>query len=224
MAANPTSKDIAISIDRVKLRAAAEAARGANLARKDGKHVPFSMNPDAVIGLITLAECWATAARQAERSRDDAWRVCDDAKAAQVAAEKRQVDLEAANTHLRGRNEDFINENARTKALLAKQAFDFSDKLHRHEVALEAAYNALEADRQNKSSDAMVLGDEAWPLVCAALGKPEHAPGRCALSAVGCQGYAHTAFVKGYRDAVAAREAATAAAAEALAAVPPPKE
>ena len=37
--------------------------------------------------------------------------------------------------------------------------------------ALEAAYLAIKADRESRSSDAMRLADKAWPLICRALGK-----------------------------------------------------
>jgi hypothetical protein len=126
--------------------------------------------------------------------------VADQAKAELAASLKHQADLEAANTHLRERNEGFV----RSEAVILKVNKQLREDLDFAKVACALAWEAAHADRQLRSSDAGAALEEAWPLLCAVLKRLEHEPGRCAFQ---CDGVAHSMKAKEF-DAAAAAAAA----------------
>ncbi len=191
-------------VNLVSLRASAEAARGVNLTRPKGKRLPFSMNPEAVIWLCDYVVSLQAVANEWQRTQKEAWECTDRAKAELAVSVRRQADLEAANTHIRERNEGVV----RGVAALAKANKQLLEDLAFAKKACAAAWEACHADRQLRSSDAGAALEAAWPMLCLLLGRPEHEPGQCAFQ---CDGIGHTLKTK-QREALAAIAAAAAAA------------
>lgn len=120
-----------MSINIIALRQQAEAARGVNLTRGKGKHLPLSMSPEGAIELCDMFVAMEARVVEALHHNADAWEAANALKVLQAAAEKRAADLLDVNEHLRGQNVELRAVNRRVndeRDRLASQVDDLQQR------------------------------------------------------------------------------------------------